>query len=159
MYAKILVAVDGGELTKTITEYALRFPRDAALDFVCAVDPNEFFSDATAAIYGTETERSAALQATQKVVDSCVAAAKDAGLIATGHVIEAAPVDAIINIADKVNADVIVMASHGRSGFARLVLGSVAEGVARRARIPVLLVPSGLADDPSRHLHQIFQGL
>ena len=74
--------------------------------------------------------------------------------------VEAATVDAIIDLAAELDVDVIVMASHGRHGFARLVLGSVAEGVARRVNIPVLLVPAGLSDDdPSRHLHQIFQGL
>jgi nucleotide-binding universal stress UspA family protein len=36
----------------------------------------------------------------------------------------------------------IVIGSHGRSGLARLVLGSVSEGVVRRAACPVLIVPS-----------------
>ena len=160
MYATILVAVDGGELTNTITEYALRFPREIHIHFVFAVDPGEFLSRNAAAIWGTDNERSAALQAARKIVDSCVATARTAGLIATGHVVEAPPVDAIIDTANELSADVIVMASHHRSGFARFVFGSVAEGVARRARTAVLLVPSGLdADDPSRHLHQIFQGV
>jgi nucleotide-binding universal stress UspA family protein len=38
-------------------------------------------------------------------------------------------------------ADVVVLGTHGRRGLERLVLGSVAEGVARRAPVPVLLVP------------------
>jgi hypothetical protein len=41
-------------------------------------------------------------------------------------------------------ADLIVMTSHGRSGIARLVLGSVAEAVIRGSRLPILLVrPTG----------------
>lgn len=63
MYATILVAVDGGELTNTITEYALRFPREIHIHFVFAVDPGELLSRNAAAIWGTDNERSAALQA------------------------------------------------------------------------------------------------
>ena len=37
-------------------------------------------------------------------------------------------------------ADLIVIGTHGRSGLSRLLLGSVAEGVARSAPVPVLLV-------------------
>jgi nucleotide-binding universal stress UspA family protein len=37
-------------------------------------------------------------------------------------------------------ADLIVMGTHGRHGLAHLILGSVAEGVLRRATVPVLLV-------------------
>jgi nucleotide-binding universal stress UspA family protein len=159
-YASVLVAVDGGELTAVTTAYALRFPKESSLTFVCAVDPNGFLSDATAAIYGTEKERDAALEAAQRVVDACAADAQAAGLTATGYAVEAEPVNAIIDLAAKIHADVIVMASHARSGFARLVLGSVAEAVVKRANIPVLLVPNELAeDDSSRHLHQIFKGL
>jgi nucleotide-binding universal stress UspA family protein len=144
MFANLLVAVDGGELTKSISQYALRCSKESALSFICAVDPNNFMTAATAAIYGTEAERGAALDAAQRVIDACVADATAAGFKARGYVVEAEPVAAITDLAAKIGADVIVMSSHARSGFARLVLGSVAEGVARRASTPVLLVPSGL---------------
>jgi nucleotide-binding universal stress UspA family protein len=48
--------------------------------------------------------------------------------------------DAIVEAADEVRADLIVMGTHGRSGLSRLLLGSVAEQVLRRARCPVLFV-------------------
>ncbi|HNH51533.1 MAG TPA: universal stress protein, partial [Nitrosomonas sp.] len=38
------------------------------------------------------------------------------------------------------HADLIVIGTHGRSGFSRLMLGSVAEGVARLTSVPVLLI-------------------
>jgi nucleotide-binding universal stress UspA family protein len=47
---------------------------------------------------------------------------------------------AIDQTAEKVGADLIVMGTHGRRGMKRLVLGSVAEHVARVARCPVMLV-------------------
>lgn len=52
--------------------------------------------------------------------------------------------DAVTRILDRAtdwNADVIVMGTHGRSGFERLLLGSVAEKVLRKAPCPVLTVP------------------
>lgn len=160
MFSKLLVAVDGGELTDPITAYALRLAEHAEVHVVCAVDPNQFFSSAAAAVFDAETRRDSVIAAAQAVVDRCLAAAKKAGVTASGSVVQEPPIEAILHTADRVNADLIVMASHGRSGFARAILGSVAEGVARQAHVAVLFVPSGLEPgDPRRHLHQIFQGL
>lgn len=55
--------------------------------------------------------------------------------------------DAILATADTVNARMIVMGTHGRKGLRRLVEGSVAEGVLRRADCPVLCVRSQAPDD------------
>jgi nucleotide-binding universal stress UspA family protein len=55
---------------------------------------------------------------------------------------------AILAVAEELRADLIVMGTHGRRGVSRLVLGSVAESVARTAPCPVLLVRSGLAIAP-----------
>lgn len=46
----------------------------------------------------------------------------------------------IVDFAGKENADLIVMASHGRSGFSRWAMGSVAEKVFRGSSVPILLV-------------------
>jgi nucleotide-binding universal stress UspA family protein len=52
----------------------------------------------------------------------------------------------ILNQATSMNADLLVIGTHGRSGFERLLLGSVAEKVLRKARCPVLVVPRRLPD-------------
>lgn len=57
-------------------------------------------------------------------------------------VLEAADVPrAIADFADREGAAYIAMATHGRRGIRRLLLGSVAEGVLRQARVPVILYP------------------
>ncbi len=57
-------------------------------------------------------------------------------------IVEAADVPrAIVEFAHKQHADYVAMATHGRSGLRRLLLGSVAEQVARHAHVPVLLYP------------------
>lgn len=48
--------------------------------------------------------------------------------------------DGILKAAKEVSADLIVIGSHGRRGVKRLVLGSVAEDIVRRAPCPVLVV-------------------
>jgi nucleotide-binding universal stress UspA family protein len=49
---------------------------------------------------------------------------------------------AVLKAAADFNADLLVMGTHGRRGFQRLILGSVAERCVRQARLPVLLIPS-----------------
>lgn len=48
---------------------------------------------------------------------------------------------AIVEYAEEHGVDLIAMATHGRTGFKHMVLGSVAEGVVRRSTVPVLVVP------------------
>lgn len=55
------------------------------------------------------------------------------------------PAEEILEEARESGADLIAMATHGRSGVARLMLGSVAEAVLRRSEVPVVLVRHGLA--------------
>ncbi len=48
----------------------------------------------------------------------------------------------ILNVADEENVDAIVIATHGRTGLAKIVFGSVAQRVVRRAKCPVLTIRS-----------------
>lgn len=52
------------------------------------------------------------------------------------------PRDVILHVAEELHCDLIVMATHGRRGLARALLGSVAEMVVRTAPVPVLTVRS-----------------
>jgi nucleotide-binding universal stress UspA family protein len=65
--------------------------------------------------------------------------AKD-GVTARGVVAIGAPVDEINRAVDKEGADLIVMGTHGRTGFRHLVAGSVAERVVRSSKVPVLTI-------------------
>jgi len=48
------------------------------------------------------------------------------------------PATAVVHLAEEEGADMIVMGTHGRTGLSRLLMGSVAEAVVRRAKCPVL---------------------
>jgi nucleotide-binding universal stress UspA family protein len=65
--------------------------------------------------------------------------AKD-GVTATGIVAIGNPVDEINRAAHHHHADLIVMGTHGRTGFRHLVAGSVAERVVRSSKVPVLTI-------------------
>ena len=54
------------------------------------------------------------------------------------HLITGDPAGGIVRFAESENVDMIVMGTHGRSGISRLLMGSVAEAVVRRAPCPVL---------------------
>jgi nucleotide-binding universal stress UspA family protein len=57
----------------------------------------------------------------------------------------------VLDAARAFNADLLVMGTHGRKGFQRLILGSVAERCLRQATLPVLLIPAaaGTAEKPA----------
>jgi nucleotide-binding universal stress UspA family protein len=59
------------------------------------------------------------------------------------------PATAIVHMAEKEDADMIVMPTHGRTGLLRLLMGSVAEEVVRKAKCPVLTVKAA-AEKPAR---------
>lgn len=59
------------------------------------------------------------------------------------------PCEVILETAKSINADLIVLGTHGRRGLRRLFLGSVAEKVVRTSTIPVLTVAADPADGPT----------
>ena len=75
-----------------------------------------------------------------RAVDERVAAARAAGIAARGVVRVGVPADELVRTADDEKAAMIVIGTHGRGGFQRLMLGSVADRVLRRATCPVLVV-------------------
>jgi len=67
------------------------------------------------------------------------------------HLLEGEPAAEIVHLASDSHSDLIVLGTHGRTGLARLLMGSVAEQVVRRAPCPVLTVktplPATLTED------------
>jgi nucleotide-binding universal stress UspA family protein len=67
---------------------------------------------------------------------------KHAGDLQVTHFNEyGATADGILHCSKEFKADLIVIGTHSRSGFDRLLMGSVAESVVRHAEVPVLVVP------------------
>ena len=76
----------------------------------------------------------------QKQLDKLLAKAKQAGARAKGLVLEGVAHEQIVRFAKSKRVDLVVLGTHGRSGLAKLFLGSVAERVVASATCPVLTV-------------------
>ena len=79
----------------------------------------------------------------------------DPDLSFTVSVVEGHAVDVILEYLRKNPPDLVVMGSHGRSGVERLLLGSVAENVAREARCPTLIVRGPEIPEGQDRLHRV----
>jgi nucleotide-binding universal stress UspA family protein len=145
MYNRILVAVDGSDTSNLALQEAIKLAKDqhSALRLVHVIDLTLAYS-AVEAPYVADYEK-AMRAAGQKVIADCSATVRDAGIEfdAKSIVIEILGqhiYDAIEEQAKQWPADLIVIGTHGRRGFRRLFLGSVAEGLTRVASRPVLLI-------------------
>lgn len=143
MYKRILVPVDGSDVSTRALQEALRLAKDeqARVRIVHAV--HEVPPPTGAAYVDYDAYRQAAMEEGRAILDKALTLARQAGLEPETKL---APVQtegasgAIVEEARRWPADLIVMGTHGRSGLLHLLLGSVAEGVVRRAPTPVLLV-------------------
>jgi nucleotide-binding universal stress UspA family protein len=151
MYNHILVAVDGSDTSNLALREATKLAKDqqALLRLVHVIDESPaYMAIDNSTIQDPELSaevREALRAAGQDVLSASVAVAREAGVEADTviKVVEALGprvYDAIEEEATRWPADLIVIGTHGRRGFRRLLLGSVAEGVARIATKPVLLV-------------------
>jgi nucleotide-binding universal stress UspA family protein len=65
------------------------------------------------------------------------------GTVSEAHLVMGAPVEALLDLGEELGADLIVMGSRGHGPLARLILGSVSEGVVHHASCPVLVLRGG----------------
>jgi len=60
----------------------------------------------------------------------------------TVHLADGSPLTALLDYAKKVSANLVVVGTHGHGAVAALLLGSVAEGIVRKAVVPTLVIPA-----------------
>jgi len=142
MYERVLIPLDGSEVAESILPFAEKVagPLDAEvvlLRVVEPVSPVEAMGAAGVAIPDTLFLRELAAK------DYLTALAK--GLETKGLRVRTAlrvgtPAAEIVAAAADEKADLIAMTTHGRSGFRRVLFGSVAESVLRSAEVPVLMM-------------------
>jgi nucleotide-binding universal stress UspA family protein len=149
---QILCAVDFSEFSRRALDHALGVARCygstvTALHVVAptpVVVPVPYYIGAgTPLVAVPQTDRAAVAAHVQRLIDE----ERVPGVRVDAVVEEAPGVHAEILVqAERVGADLLVMGTHGRSGFERLFLGSTAEKVLRKARCPVMTVPPGAPD-------------
>ena len=146
MYQKILVPLDGSERAAKILPHVenlatihtsqiilMRVVHTTILDDGYK---NILYQESMAA-----TEK--VMHEAEKYLESVAAGLKHKGFSVQSLIRSGPVVNTILDTAVKENADLIAMASHGRSGLARVFYGSVAAGVIQHIDRPLLLIRSG----------------
>ncbi|WP_433634550.1 universal stress protein [Halomicrococcus sp. NG-SE-24] len=134
MYDRILVPTDGSTATQEAAKHAI----DVAGKYGATVH----------ALYVVGTERLERSDATREeleaegreATEALVDRADDAGVDVVTAVEDGRPSDRILEYVDDEDVDLVVMGTRGRTGVGRVLLGSVAERVVRRADVPVMTV-------------------
>ena len=146
MYKRILVCSDGSELSGKAVDHAITLAKVHGSELVALKVTHRRTEDhwdgqmvRDAALEAQQDEQRAA--ASQAIVDRVTAAAAAAGVKAIAVTAKSNYVaDAVIDVADKQHCDLIVMASHGRRGLTRVLLGSETQHVLTHSHVPVLVL-------------------
>jgi nucleotide-binding universal stress UspA family protein len=146
MYKKILVPLDGSDLAECVLPHMEAIARGCQVQdvvFLRVVEPltkmrSILGSDVTE--QDMESIDSQNRAAAEKYLRQLVKHTKYSGVTIRSEVVAGSPADSIADYADKNGVDLIIIATHGRSGISRWVWGSVADRVLRSASVPVLMV-------------------
>jgi len=144
MYQHILIPTDGSELAERAVTHGLSLAKFVGAKVTAIIVEERltgwlsFAETPTAEAAAKYTEQIKKYNAS--VLDRVANAAKRAGVPCdTIHVQDVQPYEAIIATTTDRGCDLIVMASHGRSGLSAMVLGSVTNKVLTHAKTPVLV--------------------
>ncbi len=145
---RILVPVDFSRDSLKALAYANDFAKlfGAELSVLYVVEPIYYATPAD--MYVTTPNLSMLLDEQRRIGEQQLArlgaALKKKGQRARTTLKTGAPAQVIVDTAKTARADLIIMATHGRTGLAHILMGSVAEKVVRSARCPVLTVRSAV---------------
>lgn len=139
---KILVPTDFSDSTDRALDVAALIARqnDASIALIHILDPSPLAVGGAGLGTVGEPELEPELEARihQELARLCDSKLSTIPRVKTALIISKNAADGIIQYAEKEQCDLIVMPTHGRSGLAHLLIGSVAEKVVRHANCPVL---------------------
>lgn len=145
MFKKIMVAVDGSSTSELALETALNMVKElhSELSIVYVVD--EFVPVSPDIAFDFDKYEKFMRGEGKQILQKMAAKALVANVPAQTYLVEATEqatmvADKIIAFSKEHHMDLIVIGTHGRRGLKRVLLGSVAENVARLAEVPVLLI-------------------
>ena len=142
-YQKILVAIDDSEISVNVIQQAAQLAKalnsEITVVEVMALDP--YLAD----IYVRFGQSNDLIERVRGYVEENLAKAEqkfeELGLTVATQVLEGFSIpQEIIGAAQNLGADLIIMGSHGRTGFKKFILGSVAQKVLGESHVPVLIV-------------------
>jgi nucleotide-binding universal stress UspA family protein len=143
MYKHILIATDGSELATKAVVVGLTLAKQLSsrVTAVTVTEPwTAMMTPEQALGIPTNAYEKAAVETASRVLASVVELARKSDVAcATVHAKDQHPAEGILDTAKKAGCDLIVMASHGRRGLGRLLLGSEAVKVLTHSTVPVLI--------------------
>jgi nucleotide-binding universal stress UspA family protein len=143
MFRHILLATDGSSASENAAQLAVELARvhGARLTALYVVDPYPYLGVGEANPLGFQAYMSAALQHAAEAHHKVMALCEKAPSVDFQPRLaeDVAAATGIVQSAKQVEADLIIVGSHGRTGVARLMLGSVASKVVAESPIPVLV--------------------
>lgn len=143
MYRHLLIATDGSELAQKAVTQGLALAKElkATVTAVTVTEPlMSMYAGEGAIALPIEDLESAAKASAEAILARVSSAAKQSDVpCEIVHVKEQHPAEGIVETAQAIKCDLIVMASHGRRGLAKLFLGSQATRVLSLSQIPVLI--------------------
>ena len=145
MYTKILVPVDDSELDEAVLPYVKWFTEVSKVNeiiFLHVVEPFRMAGGLEAQVLpeDKETIEKDAAGIARKYVNRVAAQFKDKTIKISRIVRVGKPAKTITEYASANDVDLIVMATHGRSGLRQWISGSVADDIVHASRVPVFLV-------------------
>lgn len=153
MFTKILVPLDRSPLAEQAVGTAAAIARasKASVDLVLAHEPFPFNGFADAPWNAQETEDQHKYLAS--IAGELISGAEVPTTLA---VVNGEAVETICKRSWDIEADLIVMTSHGRTGLSRVWIGSVAMGVIKQAAVPVLMLRPVKTPDDRKAAHHLF---
>ncbi|HEY0201033.1 MAG TPA: universal stress protein [Burkholderiaceae bacterium] len=143
MFKQILVPVDGSPTAMLAVGKAAGLAKafGSKVAVIYVIDPYPFTGVGTDFAYGQTQYLTAATAEAHEALALARKQFEDAGIAVTTEVVEGHAVQqGILETADAIGADLLVMGSHGRRGLEKLVLGSVTQKVLAAGHLPVLVV-------------------
>ncbi len=143
MYSKILIATDGSELSGKGVEHGLKLAAALGAEalLVTVTDPWQPVSTWTASSEMAEEYRKRVTADAERILADAAQRASTLGVRHQSlHVPDRYPAEAILETLAGRGCDLVVMATHGRRGLGRLLIGSQANAVITHSTIPVLVV-------------------
>ncbi len=147
-FKNILVPTDGSEFTKPAIDRAVELAKavGGSITAIYVIDHTVFgnipMDSSVTSVYDMMNKEGH--EATKYVTDLC----RENGIEARELIIEGAPVKSIVSVSG--DYDIIVMGTLGRTGFAKLMMGSVAERVVRYAKCPVMVIRANASEEDSQ---------
>jgi nucleotide-binding universal stress UspA family protein len=144
MFKSILLPIDGSDLSDKATATAVQFAQlnHAGIVAVTVVQPMPLAPLGDGSVVVDSGQYATDMQAAARShIDKVAGAASAAGIPFQGVITTSTSAsDEIVEAAKKFNCDIIVMASHGRTGLEKLFLGSETQKVIDHTKLPVLVL-------------------